>query len=149
MTYMLAILFSLGILGYVLYPLFQKRYQWAGMPTIHNSGLENLIEAKKEALRALKEIDFEYQLGKMSQEDYEALKTDYQQRAIQILRQIDQLQHTDGDEDFIERQIRQYRQRLKGNKANHNDWQFCPQCGKSLQSEYQFCIYCGQELNNH
>jgi len=43
---------------------------------------------------ALRELDFDYRSGKLSQTDYEALREDYEARAADVLAELDQLQLT-------------------------------------------------------
>lgn len=43
---------------------------------------------------ALRELDFDYRSGKLSQADYEALREDYEARAADVLAELDQLQLT-------------------------------------------------------
>ncbi len=148
MTYLLATIISLFISGYVVYPLFQKRYQLTPLMFFENAGnLNDLESAKEEALRAIKEIDFEYQLGKMTREDYESLKAEYQRRAVLILKQIDDRQQRNMEGDPLEERIRLYRQQLKRTGGIQNNQRLCPQCGQMVQKDYQFCVYCGEKLN--
>lgn len=48
-----------------------------------------LRDEKKRVLRAIKELDFDYGVGKLSQADYEGLRANYQMRAISVMRDLD------------------------------------------------------------
>lgn len=48
-----------------------------------------LRDEKKRVLRAIKELDFDYGMGKLSKEDYESVRADYQMRAIAVMRELD------------------------------------------------------------
>lgn len=48
-----------------------------------------LIDEKASLLKALKEIKFERDLGKISDQDYEALNTRYRARAKEVMRELD------------------------------------------------------------
>ena len=86
------VLLMLFILAYVGWPLTQARYRYSFIPgEILNQELERLEKTKRELLLALKEIEFEYQLGKISPADYEKLEKEYKFQTVQVLKQIDQI----------------------------------------------------------
>ena len=146
MIYPIVIFLTIGALFYVLYPLFQKRYNLKYIPIFQgNIELDSLQQSKKEALLALKEIDFEFQMGKLSQDDYEDLKTDYQNQALQILQEIDDVQDGELTPDTLERQISKYRQKLKQQSATEYEVRYCPECGEKFEADYKYCISCGRK----
>lgn len=49
-----------------------------------------LIDEKASLLKALRELQFERDMGKLSEQDYDALNTRYRMRAKQVLRELDQ-----------------------------------------------------------
>ena len=51
-----------------------------------------LLEEKGAALRALKELTFDYEAGHLSQDDYEGLRQRYEARAAETLVQLDKLE---------------------------------------------------------
>ncbi|RMF56749.1 MAG: zinc-ribbon domain-containing protein [Calditrichaeota bacterium] len=149
MSIVLAILMSGLILGYVLYPLFMKNKLSIPIPLGNgDSSLRYLMEAKTEALRAIKEIDFEYQLGKISREDYEELKGEYQRKAVEVLKQLDALQNSENEDDPLEKEIKNYRQKLVKSGSQLGKM-YCPHCGKEVKSSYHYCVHCGKQLHQN
>ncbi len=147
MIYLVAVLLSIGILLYVLYPIWQKKYRFAQLPlALDNSGVTSLQQLKNEMLMAIKEIDFEYQMEKMSQSDYESLKSEYQNRALQVLKRIDELENSHSKDEDIEAQIRVCRQQLKEQSRTNGGVHYCPNCGEKAQPHFKFCVNCGQKL---
>jgi hypothetical protein len=69
---------------------------------------EELLAEKKALLRALKDIEFDHQMGKMSDEDAAQLQRYYRSRAIEVLKAIDTIEHGDGGTPLerIEREVR-------------------------------------------
>jgi len=72
---------------------------------------EDLQAEKKTLLRALKEIEFDHQMGKMSDEDAAQLERYYRSRAIEVLKAIDALEQGAGGAggtalERIEREVR-------------------------------------------
>ncbi len=49
----------------------------------------DLIAKKESLLRAMKDVEFEFQNGSLSQEDRDVLRAEYRQRAMEVIRRID------------------------------------------------------------
>jgi len=54
---------------------------------------QNLNSQKDVAYAALQELDFDFQMGKLSESDYHELRKDYESRAINILKELDKLKN--------------------------------------------------------
>lgn len=52
--------------------------------------LSELRDEKKRVLRAIKELDFDFGMGKLSQADYDEIRGKYQARAIEVMRDLDE-----------------------------------------------------------
>jgi hypothetical protein len=68
----------LGNAGGVPLPAWQ-----AGVPQ------SRLREEKRRVLRAIKELDFDHSMGKLSSDDHRRVRERYQERAVEILRALD------------------------------------------------------------
>lgn len=85
-------LLEIFVIGAVLlgigYPLFMQPKE----VTTVNEGDEyhNLLYAKDAALLAIKELDFDYDTGKVGEEDYKQIKKQFESEAVAILKQIDE-----------------------------------------------------------
>ena len=81
----LLVAFVLIIIGI---PLFRKP---AEDKTISEGDeYHNLLYAKDAAFMAIKELDFDYETGKMGEEDYREIKKKYEGEAVAIMKQIDE-----------------------------------------------------------
>lgn len=89
-------------------------------------------EARTAALSALRDLDFDYQIGKISEEDYPGL------RAQLVTEAARHMGPESEDEDRIEAMIRA-RRSPAGKKA-------CPRCGKGFSGGPEFCPHCGESL---
>ena len=70
---------------------------------------KELGSRKDSLLTAIKDIEFDYGLGKLSREDYEELHGKYRMEAAGLLKEIDSLgagASADGGSEDIEREIR-------------------------------------------
>lgn len=55
-----------------------------------HSTLAELREEKRRVLRAIKELEFDHDMGKLSDEDFEEISARYKLRAIEVMRRLDQ-----------------------------------------------------------
>jgi hypothetical protein len=90
---------------------------------------------QKEALAAIRDLDFDFQTGKVNQDDYETL------RAQLVLEAAAFLQTKQQEEEKIDALIRA---RLDQVKASVN----CEQCGGEIGAKDLFCPACGVPVKN-
>jgi hypothetical protein len=79
-------LLALGALSFVLYPLLSPN------PVVTASQDFAVSDEARtnSAIDALREIEFDRETGKLSESDYTALKSEYTQRAVAVMRAGDQ-----------------------------------------------------------
>jgi len=82
-------LLALGALSFVLYPLFMTSP--FGTVVSRQPRREQGNAAGNPALEALREIEFDRETGKLSDADYAALRSEYTQRAVAVMRASDAL----------------------------------------------------------
>jgi cytochrome c-type biogenesis protein CcmI len=75
---------SLGALSFVLYPLFRTGQLGAQPARVDSRDTDDA--ARNPALEALREIEFDRETGKLSDADYTALRAEYTQRAVAVMR---------------------------------------------------------------
>lgn len=72
-----------------------------------------ILNARKESLySALRDIDFDYGLGKLTKEDFQELENAYKYDAVEILKQIGEIEkklNLNKFEERIENEIRNYK----------------------------------------
>ncbi len=126
------------------------------------------LDNQKEALySAIKDIEFDYGLGKLSEDDYGELKNKYKLEAAAVLKEMDQTQikgGTKGPDYELEQEIMSYRSKEPENltedkKIEEEISAFrsaskktekenkCSECGSQYSSEDMFCSKCGAKLN--
>lgn len=87
------ILISLAAAFYVFRPLLST----AGSPFLvdidsRSTGLKRLLRRKETIYENIKDLDFEYKMGKLSDEDYQRLHQDYLAEAYGVVNQIEAIQ---------------------------------------------------------
>ena len=125
-------LLGLIVIGLVLGPLFSSP------PAPDPSLLEPLDPEETRrgiALIALKEIDFDRATGKLSDVDYESLKTRYTREALEAMRE-DDATSPDAVEALIAERVRGMAEGIG----------YCTSCGKPLEGGVRFCTDCGEPV---
>jgi rubrerythrin len=164
-----AIFFSLAVLtlvGVYLYAPFMEGR--ARRVTEEEHELSTLMAERDRVINSLQELDFDYKLGKIPEEDYPTQRAGLLQRGAEILKKIDSLAPqpaaTQDTEARLERAIAARRadaamsrievaddeleamisSRRKGRKEKSAG--FCPRCGKPIMVTDRFCPSCGKSL---
>ena len=115
MEYILITLIVLGITIFICYPFFTKtgsenlfEEDKKNYTEKRKSDLQLLEENKLELYSAIKEIEFDHGLGKLTDEDYKELRESYIYEAAKVVRKIEELSHKNNlsIEDKIEQIIR-------------------------------------------
>jgi NADH pyrophosphatase NudC (nudix superfamily) len=165
-----AIFFSLAVLilvGIYLYAPFMERR--ARRVTEEEHELSALMAERDRVINSLQELDFDFNLGKIPEEDYPAQRTGLLQKGADILRKIDsiapQAVSTQDTETRLEKAIAARRadasiakvevtdddlesliaSRRKG--RTNKSAGFCPRCGKPVMVTDRFCPSCGKSLS--
>jgi tetratricopeptide (TPR) repeat protein len=87
---LVALLFGLPAAAFTLWPLLTHPRARALLPVPPDSR-EQLREQKRQALRALRELEFEHEAGHVSDDDYAELRARYEAEAAQIFTELDRL----------------------------------------------------------
>jgi hypothetical protein len=122
--------------GFVVYPLFRQRSRT--VEPLEDEGLQGLRSERDTTYSMLKELEFDFQSGVLTEEDYRDLEARYKGKAISILKGIDERERGTGIDEEIEKQVLAQRQ-SKG--------LFCSQCGARSRESDRFCSHCGASLS--
>ena len=165
-----AIFFTLAILilvGIYLYaPFMEKR---ARRVTEEEHEISTLMAERDRVINSLQELDFDFKLGKIPEEDYPTQRTGLLQKGADLLRKIDSIApqpasvqdadtriekaiaarradasvtRSEVSDDDVESMIAA---RRKGRKEKSSG--FCPKCGKPVMVSDRFCPSCGKSLS--
>lgn len=169
MEIILALVIALLAALFISMPFFFKRKTAGGdeyFPDPRAEKSKELGSRKDSLLTAIKDIEFDYGLGKLSREDYEELHGKYRSEAAGLLKEIESLgagAEAEGGYEDLEREIRAQRGKfvssyddeelekeiLRAREASWNEGpeRFCPKCGSGRAQDDQFCSKCGAKLN--
>jgi cytochrome c-type biogenesis protein CcmH/NrfG len=86
---LVAILMTLGTLVYLGYPIIRRDRTYAPDQLDGLAVVQELRAEKDNLLRAIKDLEFDLASGKLSDEDYSAMRSKYEARAMGVLRELD------------------------------------------------------------
>src|SRR5262245_38976728 len=105
---------------YLYAPFLERR---ARRVTAEEHELSTLLAERERAISALQELDFDYKLGKVPEEDYPTQRTHLLQKGVEILKRIDELtpKTQDDTDSRIERAIASRRRKVAAQRQNITD----------------------------
>ena len=171
------------VIWFIGQPIFDRRARLtasrngaSALTAAEDQELSALLAERERLLSSIQELDFDYKLGKIPQEDYPAQRLFLLQQGADILRQLDSFQPDASQvtsEDRLEAAIAERRASLSstpapepvavnGKEVADDDLEvqiaarrrlrpekaagFCPQCGGPVQKSDRFCPKCGTSL---
>lgn len=149
------ILLALALVA-IAWPLLRERPE-PGEPAAELPQPENVpadplleLEAQRDSLyQAIKELEFDYQVGKVSEVDYQAFDAQLKEQAVMVLKEIDAFEIAEADpalESRLEAEIAALRRNGHAASPSAPAPGFCPQCGQGVQEGDRFCARCGAVL---
>lgn len=153
-----------AVLGWIVWLVFraaQALVRDAGVAetTVATGRRRKELEREKQALvKALKELDFDHQMGKVSDKDFAEIGGQYRARAVRIMRQLDDAAH-----DYEAMIAEELRKRRNGPSAagEHvpavsrppsaseqaaDEPHRCAKCKTKNDADAEFCKKCGTKL---
>ena len=132
-------------------------------PTIAGRTRVAMEREKTLVLRSIKELEFDYAMGKVAKADFDEMSTRLRQRALGLLRQLDE---GGGYKELIAKEVEQRLARLEGDGFSHRQdvsqsaaakaaalqtalqtqVNVCQACETSNDEDAKFCKNCGARL---
>lgn len=128
----------MATIAYVVRPYWQRQ-STIGLHK-SNGQLADLKTKRDTLLAAIKDIEFDYQTGKISAEDFSEMNARYRFQAIEMMKRIDGSGNRHRTQK-LEEELSKMRSQQKKPGTN-----FCPQCGTAAAIGDLFCSECGKHL---
>lgn len=130
--------------------------------------VSSLLAERDRVLRALQELEFDYSLGKIPEEDYPVQRQFLLKKGAEVIKTLDEIEGYSPEDDFVQ----QIENVLEGNRVDGSGKKvifekdldietlitarkrskekkpdgFCPKCGKPISKNDKFCSKCGRTL---
>lgn len=139
------VVMAVGLVVWVGEPLVRRGRMRETKADAQGDTIERLNLQKETLYTAIRDLDFDYQTGKVAPEDHAVLRRQMETEAADILRQLD-LADPLADLDLVaEQQILAYRQKEDAGLTLAAE-ETCPVCGTGLATDQTYCPICGQLL---
>jgi len=137
LTIVFEILVVVAVLTAIAIPLFRPvddEYILAQKLSLEEGDqYHQLLYKKENFLSTLKDLEFEYETGKLSKEDFDETKEDFELKAIQVIKEIEEMEK--AAKEAVSKPKKKGKQDL-----------FCTSCGKKVGSDAKFCPSCGKQV---
>ena len=167
MTLVACGLLALGVLAFMFSPMLAGPSRRFRVSPSAWSRQDELLKKKDFIYSAIRELNIDYNMGKLSPEDHKALRKEYMQEASDVL---DALERNEATELSVEEQIEQavadirrdqgpvssapvkevtgtvVENEAKSDNAAAYSAAACRNCGTFNEQSANFCIECGQSL---
>ncbi len=109
----LILLIFAGVIALIGSPFFKGTTEVWEASAI-DSKMNKLAAAKESHYKAIKDVDFEYAEGKLSEKDYNELRSYYKEKAIMTIKEMESLAGRGG----VTPPVREHKEHKKGKKEN-------------------------------
>lgn len=143
MSLTIAILICTGLAVFVATPLLRAEGAGEAALPVDVTPLADLKRRRLVVYENLKDLEFEYQSGKIAQEDYLGLREAYLGEAAELLIAAQEEERLASEGDLIESLVAARRSQRKARPA---EAYVCPSCGFENPLPVKFCGECGSGL---
>ena len=126
MEYIILSLVLAAVFAYIAYPVLKPPLE----ETAERNALDTLVTERESAYQAIRDLDFDFQLGKLSSADYQSLREKQKAQAASVLQQIDAL----GSAQVVQ------------TASIREPKLFCTNCDTPREPDDKFCRKCGNKL---
>jgi hypothetical protein len=124
------------VMGTILFTLFVRSQDVPEAPAV--SPTAHLEERKAQIYENLRDLQFEFRLGKLSDADYQKTKVDLQLELAKVLAEIDAVQPPAPVQRKAAAAVGQPKVKLDGKT--------CPHCSATFAQPMKFCGECGKAM---
>jgi len=106
------------------------------------SPFEHLDERKAAIYENLRDLQFEYRLGKLSDQDYQSTKKDLQKELAGVLAEVDRVKAQIAGNGSVPPVMPAAPQPVEAKQSGS----MCPSCGARFEKDLKFCGECGKPM---
>ncbi len=138
----ISVLIAVGMATYIVLPVLSTKAAGGPVP-LDVTLLGDLKRRRLVVYDNLKDLEFEFQSGKIAREDYDSLRTNYLGEAAALMAATQHAELLKQDDAVVEREIAA--RRAKRNLQQKSDYT-CASCGHESPLPVKFCGECGARI---
>ncbi|HEX3879898.1 MAG TPA: zinc ribbon domain-containing protein [Bryobacteraceae bacterium] len=133
--------------------IFVLRVRPQDIPPVEKPSPTARLEERKAAIyENLRDLQFEYRVGKLSDQDYQSTKIDLQKELAAVLAEMDKLKGIGGSETkgapLLETKGPAPIAAPSAAEQVKQTARECPHCGAKFERDLKFCGECGKAMTN-
>ena len=140
----------LTAIGVVVWPLVRKIGDGKAPGLVEDTELGEMLAQKDAALLAISELEADYEMRNLSQDDYVELRRKYEEQAMALLKSVDELrsERVIDTANRIDEEIEVMVTRIRGARDGRKiaGGNACPTCEAPVLPDAAFCSGCGIAL---
>jgi ribosomal protein L32 len=141
--YLAAVLIVAGVALFVAAPLTGGILGPRGKSHVGGRDADRLEHERSLAIQGLRELEFDREMGKLGEADYEDLRVGLENRALAAMSAIERLRNEGRTSSG---RILPRRRRIGKSAPQPPRMNFCPHCGAQIGAGHNFCAECGAAL---
>lgn len=135
-----AFIIGFGLIAWVIAPLFRR----SGLVYEVHSQTTDLEDMKLRVYHNIKDLEFDYALGRLSEQDFQTIRSSFTQEATQVVAKLEQLQKHDLDA-LIAMDLKNHGE-TPASAIDTGALKFCTDCGHKNPAKAKFCSACGEKF---
>ncbi len=144
----------LGAFYWIISPLLREDDRQNGFTPKPEDILEELKHKKNGAYAAIRELEFDLSMGKLTQEDFQILKRQYTREAVGYMQEMDKLESPQAAsskpmDTVVEDEIEPGVAEIHNPESTAGKHVYCTSCGEMAKVASRFCAACGASIDKH
>ena len=146
MLLIIGVLIAIGLAAFVATPLLSAEGAGSSTLPVDVTPLADLKRRRLVVYENLKDLEFEYQAGKIATQDFQSMRQNYIGEAAALMVASQDAEPLRENDAVIEQEIAARRASRKGQPPQDYN---CPHCGFQNPVPVKFCGECGTRITDH
>jgi ribosomal protein L37E len=151
LEYVVLFVLLIGSCFWIIHPLFKENLRQTGFAPKPEAVLKELKNKKDGAYAAIRELEFDLSMGKLTEEDFQILKRQYTLEAVAYMKEMDKLELPPATfskpvDTVFEEENEQADTAIRNHKSAKRKHIYCTSCGAKAAIEDRVCAACGSNL---
>ena len=139
----------IGTITFAVWPFIVPQSKEADKDYYQESELHSLIAKRDTIYAAIKDLEFEQQTSKLSDEDYQSLRHKLELEAAEVLKDLNELKSGRKKPRKSRKSKASEKSSKQATITSSLKSPSCPSCGAAVSLEARFCPSCGLSLQRN